>query len=100
MDPGDRTIHCPIHGRQQAAFVCQHIVQGAQRGYRVGFWFGDDPVNPRSDAWCDACETGLAKADYVWGDEKEAQAGVTVICGLCYDSARNFHLGEPRHQQV
>ncbi len=87
MSTRDHKIHCDKHGEQQATFVCQHVVQTLVDGRPRGFWTSDNPDNPRPDAWCDDCEVRVQR-DGEWNDENEALAGVTLLCGACYDQAR------------
>ncbi|MDX1572353.1 MAG: hypothetical protein R3200_17865 [Xanthomonadales bacterium] len=81
-------VECCHHGRQPATFVCQHLVQSLRDGRARGFWTSaEDPDNPRPDAWCGDCEA-LVNRVGEWNDESEAFAGVSLLCGLCYDRAR------------
>jgi hypothetical protein len=88
-----REVHCERHGRQQATFVCCHIVRGLREGVSYGFYWADDPDNPRPDAWCTACNELVASTGGEWTDESEAFAQVTLLCGACYDRARAMNLG-------
>jgi hypothetical protein len=83
-----RLVECDRHGPQPATFVCCHIVQTLQDGMPRGFHPGDDPGNPRPDAWCTACEEKVAATGGEWTDESETFAQVTLLCGACYDRAR------------
>ena len=84
-----KKAECAKHGAQEAAFVCQHIVQGVQDGRARGFWSADDPENPRPDAWCTACDEKVAATGGEWTDETQAFANVMLLCGVCYDDARS-----------
>jgi hypothetical protein len=88
MDVRKDTVHCGQHGKQQATFVCHHIVQSLATNERVGFFTADDPDNPRPDAWCAACEKKVWETGGEWNDESEAFARVTMVCGACYDRAK------------
>ena len=88
MDPRARTVECAEHGPQQATFVCQHIVQSLRDGRSVGFFWAEDADAPRPDAWCAACEDEVQSTGGEWIDESEAFAGVTLLCGACYDRAK------------
>lgn len=92
MDPRDQTVECPEHGTGQATFVCSHVAASLRTGVPVGF-FTSASDNPRPDAWCSACEERLQRADGEWTEETEAFAGVTLICGGCYDRARELNTG-------
>lgn len=56
----------------------------------LGFNTGDDPGNPRPDAWCDNCERVLIES----GDKAvfERRAKVTVLCAGHYDRALEYNL--------
>lgn len=89
----NENVECPEHGCQQATYVCQHIVQGLAERRTNGFWASDNPDNPRSDAWCTACNELLNEKGGDWNDETEAYAGVKLLCGACYDRARDANAG-------
>lgn len=91
MNPRDQTVECREHGSQPATFVCRHLVQALRDRRPVGFWTSDDAVNPRPDAWCDACEAKVQSTGGEWTDESEGFAGVTLLCGTCYDEARRMN---------
>src|SRR5262245_24574237 len=90
MEPRDRTVDCGQHGTQQATFVCRHIIDSLRTKQPVGFFWADDPSNPRPDAWCAACEAKVQATNGEWTDEAESFAGVTLLCGGCYDRAKAF----------
>ncbi|MDX1757165.1 MAG: hypothetical protein R3175_14000 [Marinobacter sp.] len=90
-------VECCKHGRQQATFVCQHIVQSLQDGKPRGFWWSQEsPDNPRPDAWCSECEEVVNRVGE-WNDESEAFAGVRLLCGACYDRAKALNAARNRH---
>tara|TARA_R110001599_G_C12225620_1_gene657670 strand:+ start:1781 stop:2092 length:312 start_codon:yes stop_codon:yes gene_type:complete len=96
MSAGDGYVECCEHGKQQATYVCQHIVQGLQDGEPRGFWSsGERPDNSRPDSWCSACEEVVNRAGE-WNDESEAFAGVKLLCGACYDRAKEMNLDVSR----
>ncbi len=87
-------VECMQHGKQQATFVCQHIVETLKDGIPRGFWWStENPENPRPDAWCNECEIMVNDAGE-WNDETESFAGIKLICGLCYDDARAMNLAK------
>lgn len=92
MDARNGVVECPAHGDQQATFVCRHIVDGVKTRRVTGFWTSCDPDNPRPDAWCSECEARVQATAGEWTDESEAFAGVTLLCGACYDDARRRNL--------
>lgn len=86
-------VECCEHGEQQATYVCQHIVQSLRDGQPRGFWSSEaSPDNPRPDSWCDECEAVVNRVGE-WNDESEAFAGVTLLCGACYDRAKQMNSG-------
>jgi hypothetical protein len=88
------TVDCEQHGQQPETFVCQHVVQSLYTNKRVGFRWADDPENPRPDAWCTACNELLSEAGGEWNDRTESFAGVKLLCGACYDRAREINLSD------
>ena len=93
-DPSDfKRVHCKEHGIQQATFVCRHIIQTLRDGKPRGFWTSDIPGNPRPDAWCAECEAKVQACGGEWNDESEAFAGVSLLCGGCYDRAVSINKG-------
>jgi hypothetical protein len=93
MNPGYRVAHCDEHGEQQATCVCRHIIQTLRDEVPRGFWTSEDPDNPRPDAWCDECEANVQAAGGEWNEESEALAGVSLLCGACYDRAAAINKG-------
>lgn len=77
------TVDCDLHGKQQQTFVCEHLVHGEG----LGFHQADDRENPRPDAWCSRCDL-LRRAHGDWTEESEMQVGVKLLCGACYDRAK------------
>ena len=88
----DDTIKCEVHGSQQTTYVCRHILDGTRDGNRVGFHSAVDPDNPRPDSWCDDCEKRFQSAGGEWDEQAEEKAQIKILCGLCYDKAKNFQL--------
>lgn len=99
MSEESQYVECDKHGKQQATFVCQHVAQSLRDGRPRGFWWStESPENPRPDAWCSECEVRVNAAGE-WNDETEAFAGVTLICGACYDRAKALNLGKKKWWQ-
>ena len=89
MSEEEQYVECCDHGKQQATYVCQHIVQTLRDGKLRGFWSAEaEAGNTRPDSWCSACEDVVSKAGGEWDDESEEFAGVTLLCGACYDRAK------------
>ena len=93
MSEEEKYIECAEHGKQQATYVCQHVVQSITDGVPRGFWWStESPDNPRPDAWCSECEERVNEAGE-WNEETEALAGVKLLCGACYDKAKALNHG-------
>ena len=92
MDEKHRYVECAEHGAQQATYVCRHVVESLRTGVPTGFWWADDPENPRPDAWCSACEEKVQSTGGEWTGESESFAGVTLLCGAYYDEAKKLNL--------
>jgi hypothetical protein len=79
---------------QQETFVCQHIVDGLVHKRRVGFfWTPCNAGNPRPDAWCSACNERNSSAGGEWAGKALEHLQPKVLCGACYDVAKQFHMG-------
>ena len=92
MNDEERYVECCTHGKQQATYVCQHIVQSLRDGKPRGFWSAEpEPGNERPDSWCTACEEKVNSTGGEWNDESEEFAGVTLLCGECYDRAKEMN---------
>lgn len=88
-------IECCRHGEQEATYVCQHLARSLETLEQIGF-FHSGPVEKRSDAWCSQCEAvrlreGGESGD--WNERSEAFAGITLLCGACYDEVKNTQRG-------
>jgi len=92
--PMASSVNCTIHGPQPETFVCQHIVASLTTGEPVGFWWStQNPENSQPDAWCTECNERVGGAGGEWTPEAEAFAGIRLLCGRCYDRARELALG-------
>jgi hypothetical protein len=92
MSEDQQYVECCNHGKQQAAYVCQHIIQSLRDNEPRGFWSAEPELNDqRPDSWCNACEEMVNKTDGEWNDESEEFAGVTLLCGACYDRAKEMN---------
>lgn len=49
---------------------------------------GADELYP--DSWCSECEA-MVNAVGEWDDETEAKAGISLICSVCYERARDLN---------
>ena len=92
MSDDKRKIHCEAHGDQQETFVCQHVVQSLHTRESVGFWWAADRGNNRPDAWCTACKEVLREENDEWTARAESFANIRLLCGICYDSARELNF--------
>lgn len=91
---GTQAIQCPVHGEQPMTFVCSHLAASLETGEEVGFFWHVDPESPRGDAWCQACEDYAAANGGEWTEKTEAFAGVTALCGACYDRLKEANVPE------
>ena len=90
------TVECCTHGEQQATFVCRHIVQSLEDNRARGFWWSSESdERGRPDAWCSKCEEVVAKSGG-WDEESEKFAGVSLLCGSCYDEAKELNFDDQR----
>ena len=87
----DLFIDCNIHGKQEKTYVCQHIAQTVFDGIPRGFYQADDPSSSRPHAWCLFCDQKLMKNKGVWDEDTVAFANVQIICGSCYDEAKELN---------
>jgi hypothetical protein len=85
-------VKCKTHGVQQAAYVCQHIVGSMHSGVPVGFHCSVEGGAERPDAWCSSCEGARRRGSGEWTDELMAMVQVSVLCGACYDHAKDIWL--------
>ena len=83
-------IKCNVHGWQEEAFVCQHIVESLHTSIPVGFHWPAEATEAHPDAWCSACEEARASAGGEWTAEVEAQLKVKILCGACYQHAKDI----------
>jgi hypothetical protein len=86
-----KQVECGEHGTQEATFVCQHLVHSLQSGEAVGFHWSPSEDTTRGDAWCSACEAERIRCGGDWNDESEAFAGISLLCGACYDRVREIN---------
>ena len=79
------TVPCSVHGENQRAFVCTHLL-GDSSG--MGFHHEDASVDdPLPDAWCADCEL-IRSESGGWGHDSENLCEFAVICSECYERAR------------
>jgi len=88
----EKYVDCCEHGKQQATFVCNHVVESLHDETPRGFWWANDPDNPRPDAWCSECEKRLKANDGEWNEEIETLANIRLLCGVCYDNAKSLNF--------
>lgn len=88
-----RQIECDAHGKQEATFVCQHVVNGMRNRQAVGFFWSPEDASPRPDAWCRECNDRVAVTGGEWIGEAAEHLGLSVLCAKCYDVARQLNLG-------
>ena len=83
MDDSE-TCDCDQHGIQQAAFVCNHIIDASRA--TVGFVSGEpEDESDLRDAWCDSCHLYLTANGGEWTDGSvEVPGGIGILCAVCY----------------
>jgi hypothetical protein len=81
-------IQCGEHGLQDKTFVCQHVLMSLRDGIQRGFFWSQNPDSSRPDAWCRDCNERVGATGGEWTAEAEALAGVTLLCGACYDRVK------------
>ena len=86
MDNSNYSIDCKIHGKNEEAFVCQHLVEGEDLGFNIGY-DANDPYTLNPDAWCNQCES-VWQEEGEWNERSEAFAGIKIICSQCYQGVR------------
>ena len=87
-----KKVQCRVHGESEATFVCRHIAGSLDTGEAVGFYWPRDSLSNRPDAWCGECERVRVAEGGDWTDKADAFLGVKLICGGCYDRAKNIWL--------
>lgn len=85
------TIRCHEHGEQDETFVCQHIVTGLNKAKHVGFFTASGPTKKRPDAWCSECNERVARSGGEWVGAALENVNAQLLCGICYDQARDFY---------
>jgi len=85
-----RKVECNVHGVQDEAFVCQHIAETLHTGVPVGFFWSEESASLHPDAWCAFCEDARIQAGGDWTDEVEKILSIKLLCGACYDHAKNI----------
>jgi hypothetical protein len=87
MADDPRRIHCVRHGARNPAFVCRHLVDGVGLGFVEPCGPQDADASDEQAAWCDACEDARL-AGGGWTDRSETEAGITLVCGECFEASR------------
>jgi len=88
------TVECERHGPQPEAFVCQHIAESLRTGQSVGFFWSSESSESRPDAWCRECNERVKRTGGEWVGEAAEALGVKLLCGGCYDAAKQLWLCE------
>ncbi|WP_165183891.1 hypothetical protein [Caulobacter soli] len=72
--------------------MCQHLVEGVGLGFNEPYGKQDEDASDEQAAWCDRCEEARL-AGGGWTPQSEAQAGISLICAVCFEAsrARNTH---------
>ena len=96
MSNADNQVECQSHGLQERTFVCQHIVQSLHTRLPVGFFVGPESTEARPDASCNICNDARESAGGEWTDEVMKIVQLKILCGACYDEARELWRNRPR----
>jgi hypothetical protein len=91
-------VICPTHGQQGIGLVCTHVAHAAERGERVGFFWGDETDTARPDAWCKQCEQGLIALGDASAEQWFIDAEFKIFCASCWDEAKVICGGFPSGQ--
>jgi hypothetical protein len=82
------TIRCERHGERRATFVCQHLLNGTDKG-----WITVESGDPkRPDAICARCDAAWHAAGGEFTDAIRELIRIRVVCASCYDELRERHL--------
>jgi hypothetical protein len=84
MSDQSHLVICHAHGASHATWVCRHLRFGHSLGFHTA---GDDPRDPRPDAWCATCDAHL-REEGGWTDRLRDFADLTLICAGCYDEVK------------
>jgi hypothetical protein len=85
-------LACGNHSKRPTAFVCTHLLRGANKGFHWGV-DDQDPDNPCPDAWCNACDKAVQQ-EGSWNDRAVAAANIKKVCDRCYEKFRQRHWGD------
>jgi len=69
-------IKCQRHGPQPETFVCQHVAESLSTREIVGFF----------------CNERVKRTGGEWIGEAASHLGAKLLCGACYDDARDLNL--------
>jgi hypothetical protein len=78
-------VICEVHGPQQKAYVCEHIVQTLHDGKPRGLCWSND------NGWCSACEDLRISSGGDWTDDLMRKIGVTLVCSGCFNEAKRIN---------
>jgi len=86
-------VECHTHGPQPEAFVCVHVMESLRSGVGAGFFWPASSDQERPDAWCSSCEEARVEGGGDWNAELSKRLQVKLICGRCYDRAKDINFG-------
>jgi hypothetical protein len=78
-------VICEVHGTQQKAYVCEHIVNTLQDEEPRGFFWSND------SGWCSKCEEIRIEAGGDWTDDLMKEIGVKLVCSGCFEKAKHIN---------
>ena len=86
MNEYNGKVECGTHGKSDATFVCQHLHNGSNLGFNIGY-DEENPYELYPDAWCDECDEVL-NSEREWNDKSEKFSGIKLLCSSCYLDVR------------
>lgn len=78
-------VICEVHGTQQKAYVCKHIVETLQDRKPRGFFWSND------SGWCSECEDLRINSGGDWTDDLMNEIGVKLVCSGCFEKAKRIN---------
>lgn len=82
-------VECEIHGDQEEAFACQHIVSSVVTGIPVAFFGLKNQTKNILMLGVSSVEDARIEAGGDWTPEVEKLLSVKLLCGACYEYAKS-----------
>jgi len=100
VSTGIHYIFCSEYGQQEETFVCQHIVQSLEDSQTRGFHWSSEDNALRPDARCHKCDDKAKATDREWTEENMKFADIQLLCGLCYDKAKEINVKQNSFKEL